>query len=89
MVRRVVITTSNAERLLDYMHELGKCWFKKSGVDPDTKDDTYKVVYFSSNTQVFFDGRLNKAQLETIQKEGVQAKSIVIDEFNLEIRIEI
>lgn len=81
MVKRLVVHTDNPQTLLGMLHELGTSFFCKTG------QDTYKVVYFASNREVHFEGKLAEEQLEEIKRESTEVESIRIDDFHNEIVI--
>ena len=77
-----MVKTGNPKTLLDLMHELGQIFFCNTG------DNAYKIIYFAQSREIHFEGTLTEGQLQRISADGVQAKSIGIDEFNNEIIIE-
>jgi len=77
-----VVRTGNPKTLLDLTHELGQIFFCNTG------DNAYKIIYFAQSREIHFEGELTEGQLNRITADGVEAKSIRIDEFNNEIIIE-
>lgn len=79
----LVIRASKSETLFDHMHELGTAFFCKVK-DPNI----YKVVYFSSNRQVFYEGPLTNEQLKTLREEHTEVTEIGYDKWKDELIIE-
>jgi len=81
------LKTSNPATLFEHMHEKGTSFYAKAGED-DKHEAVWKVVYFATNREVHFDGKLTDEQLEELKGGSTRVKSIEIDEFAGEIRVE-
>lgn len=81
-VKRLVVKTSNPDTLFEHMHEKGTSFYAKVG------EELYKVVYFATNREIWFEGTLTDEQLKQLKDESTKAKSIQIDEFAGEIIVE-
>ena len=82
MTKTLVIHTGNPGTMFDNMYSLGKCFWSRLA------DRQYKVVYFATNRQVFFEGKLTDEQLTKLAGQGQEVQKITVDDFTQEIRIE-
>jgi len=82
LVKKLVVKTSNPKTILDMMNELGTSFFCK------TDQDEYRVIYFATNREVWFQGKLSPNELEKIKTESHEVTNITVDEMASEILIE-
>jgi len=88
MVKRLVVKTSNPDTLFDHMHEKGTSFYAKTGEDEKTHEEIYKVVYFASNREIWFEGKLTDERIKQLKDDSTRVKSIQVDEFAGEIIVE-
>ena len=81
MTKVLVIHTGNPSTMFENMHTLGTCFYCPIG------EMQYKVVYFATNRQVFFEGELTVYELEKLKGHGREVKKIEVDDFTQEIRV--
>ena len=81
MTKTLVIHTGNPGTLFDNIYPLGTClWCRLS-------EGEYKVVYFATNRQVFFEGKLTGEELAKLVGLGQEVHTIEVDDFTQEIRV--
>jgi len=77
----LVVRTSKADTLFEHMHELGTAFFCK-------EDEDYYVVYYATNRQVYFKGKLTEDEAQKLKDNATEVKSIEYDKFKDELLIE-
>ena len=82
MTKTLVIHTGNPGTLFDNMYPLGTCFWCRLG------EGEVKVVYFATNRQVFFEGKLSDEELANLVGQAQEVHTIEVDDFTQEIRIE-
>ena len=82
MVDKLIVVTKNAETILGLMNELGASYYAELG------NGEYRVVYFSNSRQCFFEGKLNREQLEQVKQGSRKVSKVTVDDEAGEIRIE-
>ena len=74
---RLIVHTSKAVTLFDHMHELGTSFYCKSKV----VDDNYKVVYYATNREIHFEGKLTEGEMRRLAGEATEVDMIEYDRF--------
>jgi len=82
------VKTSNPETLFEHMHEKGTSFYAKTGEEDEKGEAIYKVIYFATNREVHFEGKLTDEQIQQLKSDSTRVKSIQIDEFAGEIIVE-
>jgi len=87
-VRKLILKAKKGKTLLDNIHELGRLYWQLVSEGDKGSQAQYRVVYFSQNCEVHFEGELTEAEANKIKGDGNKASIITFDEFNSEIVIE-
>lgn len=74
---RLIVHTSKAATLFDHMHELGTSFYCKS----KDVDDKYKVIYYATNRELHFEGKLTEGEVKRLAQESTEVESIEYDRF--------
>jgi hypothetical protein len=83
LVKKLVVKTRNPKTILDMMNEMGTSFY----CEGEDKDE-YCIIYFATNREVYFEGKLDARELEQVKTGSHRVNSIKVDALNQEIIIE-
>jgi len=74
----LIAEIGEGDLLMDLIHEYGTTFMQKLG------KNRYRVVYFSGKRMIFFEGELNKEQIEKLKNIAYEVSKIQV---NMEERV--